>query len=77
MRSAANQIKCGECQNQAFMSADDAAVLAHLTGRQVMGVYPLLENDTCWFLAVDFDKSAWVEDVRAFAATCQRFSLPE
>jgi superfamily II DNA or RNA helicase len=40
-----------------------------------MGVYPLLENDTCWFLAVDFDKSAWRDDVRAFVSTCRRHEL--
>src|SRR5678815_1114871 len=38
------------------------AVLHHLRGRHVMGVYPLLEDETCWFLAVDFDKSTWTED---------------
>jgi len=40
------KVKCGECPNQAFLPSDDAAVLAHLTGRHVMGVYPLLEDDT-------------------------------
>ena len=42
---------------------DDAAVVGHLKGQHVMGVYPLLEDETCWFLAVDFDKSTWTEDV--------------
>jgi hypothetical protein len=41
-----------------------------------MGVYPLLEDETCWFLAVDFDKSTWTEDVSAFADTCRRVGLP-
>lgn len=40
--------KCGDCANQAFIPFDDAAVFGHLTGRHVMGVYPLLENETCW-----------------------------
>jgi len=70
------KIKCGECPNQAFIPFDDTAVLAHLKGRQVMGVYPLLEDETCWFLAVDFDKSTWVEDVRAFMETCRHIGLP-
>jgi len=70
------KIKCGECPNQAFVPVDDAAVLAHLQGRHVMGVYPLLEDDTCWFLAVDFDKSTWTEDVLAFVATCRDVGLP-
>jgi len=65
------KIKCGECPNQAFVPADDAAVLGHLTGRHVMGVYPLLPDETCWFLAIDFDKKAWLDDVRAFIETCR------
>ena len=70
------KVKCGECPNQAFIPFDDAAVLGHLTGRHVMGVYPLLEDETCWFLAVDFDKSTWMDDVRAFVETCRRVGLP-
>ena len=69
------KIKCGDCQNQAFFVVDDAAVLGHLTGRQVMGVYPLLPDETCWFLAIDFDKKAWLDDVRAFLNTCRGMAL--
>src|SRR6266571_1463532 len=70
------KIKCGECPNQAFVPVDDAAILAHLRGQHVMGVYPLLQDETCWFLAVDFDKSTWTEDVLAFVATCRDVGLP-
>jgi len=38
-----------------------------------MGVYPMQDDETCWFLAVDFDKSAWMDDVRAFV---QNLSKP-
>jgi superfamily II DNA or RNA helicase len=65
------RIKCGECANQVFHSVDDRSILNHLQGRHVMGVYPLLEDDTCWFLAVDFDKTTWREDVTAFVETCR------
>jgi superfamily II DNA or RNA helicase len=70
------KIKCGDCPNQAFIPFDEAAVIGHLTGRHVMGVYPLLPDETCWFLAVDFDKSTWIEDVGAFVETCRRVALP-
>ena len=54
----------------------DDAIRNHLTGKQTIGVYPLLPDDTCWFLAVDFDKKSWVIDAAAFATTCRRFHVP-
>jgi hypothetical protein len=68
--------KCSDCANQAFIPFDDAAVVGHLTGRHVMGVYPLLDDETCWFLAADFDESTWTDDVSAFVETCRRVGLP-
>jgi superfamily II DNA or RNA helicase len=54
----------------------DSAIRDHLTGKQTIGVYPLLPDETCWFLAVDFDKKSWMADAAAFASTCQRFQVP-
>jgi hypothetical protein len=51
-------IKCGECQNQAFIPFDDQIVVDHLQGRKVVGVKPLLEDETCWFLAACRGRSA-------------------
>jgi superfamily II DNA or RNA helicase len=68
-------IRCGDCPHQEFVPVTDQVILDHLQGRHVTGVYPLLEDDTCWFLAVDFDKGDWQADVRAFCRTCERFEL--
>jgi superfamily II DNA or RNA helicase len=54
----------------------DSAIRNHLTGKQTIGIYPLLPDETCWFLAVDFDKKSWMADAVAFASTCQRFQVP-
>ncbi len=54
----------------------DDAIRNHLIGKQTIGVYPLLPDDMCWFLAVDFDKKSWIIDAAAFAATCRRFEIP-
>jgi hypothetical protein len=70
------KVKCGDCTRQAFRPVDDAAVVAHLKGQHVMGVYAMLDDETCWFLAIDFDKSTWEEDVRAVADTARRIGLP-
>lgn len=48
----------------------------HLSGKQTIGIYPLLPDNTSWFLAADFDKNQWQEDVRAFAASCKYVQLP-
>ncbi|MBE0660226.1 MAG: DEAD/DEAH box helicase family protein, partial [Bryobacteraceae bacterium] len=54
----------------------DAAIRDHLEGKATIGIYPLLADKTCWFLAVDFDKSGWREDAVVFLATCRRFNVP-
>jgi superfamily II DNA or RNA helicase len=41
-----------------------------------LGVYPLLIDETCWFIAVDFDKTTWMEDTEAFLGTCQPYNIP-
>jgi superfamily II DNA or RNA helicase len=48
----------------------------HLLGKQTIGVYPLLHDDTCWFVAVDFDKKTWEADSTAFLATCREVGVP-
>jgi len=65
------RVKCGECPNQAFLPVEDQVILDHLQGRHVIGVYALLTDETCWFLAADFDKASWADDVTAFVDTCR------
>jgi hypothetical protein len=65
------RVKCSECPNQAFLPLSDQVFLDHLQGRHTIGAYPLLRDETCWFLAADFDKESWLDDVTAFVDTCQ------
>jgi hypothetical protein len=69
-------VKCGECPNQAFISVTEQTFRDHLLGRHVIGVYPMLQDETCWFLAVDFDKGQWQADVTAFIDTCKARGVP-
>ena len=48
----------------------------HLIGKHTVGIYPLLPDETCWLLAVDFDKKSWMADSHAFLQTCKRFHVP-
>jgi superfamily II DNA or RNA helicase len=77
------QVKCGECPNQAFLPVSDSVIETHLRGENgsrnvdfVAGVYPLLKNETCWFLAADLDGEQWAEDARAFMETCRAKRVP-
>ncbi len=71
------RIKCAECPNCRFLRVTDDVIRWHLSGRDaegqpfVAGVYPLLQDETCFFLAVDFDKAGWREDAAAFLETCR------
>lgn len=75
------RIKCAECPNRRFLPVTDEVIRWHLRGQDdsgqpfVAGVYPMLLDETCFFLAVDFDKSGWVDDSTAFMATCGRLGL--
>ena len=47
----------------------------HLIGKHTIGVYPILADGSCWFLAVDFDKSSWQSDVSTFLDSCRQFDI--
>ena len=70
------KVKCGECPHQALIPPSEDVVEKHLRGGDVhsgdfvAGVYPLLQDETCWFLAADFDKENWADDARALLDTC-------
>ena len=51
-------------------------VRQHLTGSCTLGIYPLLRDDTCWFLAIDFDKEGWCQDVLAALKACDELEVP-
>ncbi|MGA8988952.1 MAG: hypothetical protein WB500_00950, partial [Rhodoplanes sp.] len=79
------QVKCGECPHQAFIPVTDGIIEKHLRGGEgargsggdfVAGVYPLLPDETCWFLAADFDEESWAADALAVLETCQAKGVP-
>jgi len=76
------KIKCMDCPHQRFRAVTDTTITWHLQGHDdagvpfVMGVYPMLLDETCFFLAVDFDKSNWQTDASAFLDTCHLLNVP-
>lgn len=70
------RIKCGDCCNRLLMPLSDAVIYNHLAGQHTIGVYPLLEDDTCNFLAIDFDEADWRDDARALMLSCEELGVP-
>ncbi|MFH1674291.1 MAG: DEAD/DEAH box helicase family protein [Pseudomonadota bacterium] len=78
-------VKCSDCDARDFIPISDEIIFNHLMGRDMskrsakdftIGVYPLLTDETCWFLAVDFDKESWMADSKAYMETCRHFNVP-
>ncbi|MEW6040333.1 MAG: DEAD/DEAH box helicase family protein, partial [Elusimicrobiota bacterium] len=70
------KVKCAECPNREYLPVTDTVIYNHLTGKQTVGIYPLLQDETCCFLAVDFDKVTWKNDAEIFLSICKEIDIP-
>ncbi len=70
------RIKCSDCIHSLFAPVTDVIIRRHLRGEITAGVYPLLVDNRCYFLAIDFDEAVWREDARAVLQTCLENDLP-
>lgn len=72
------KMKCADCSHKAFVPVTDAVIHDHLDAEKnrTIGVYPMLPDETCFFLAVDFDKRDWTEDIKAFLKVCDQCGVP-
>jgi superfamily II DNA or RNA helicase len=48
----------------------------HLRGEVHIGLYPLGDDDTCWWVAADFDKEAAMLDALAFMKAARAHKIP-
>lgn len=70
------RIKCQDCNHRQFSELNDQVIYRHLAGQQVVGLYPLLHDNTCYLLAADFDKGNWQDEVKAMSRACAEYSVP-
>lgn len=73
--------KCSTCPNRKLMQLTDNDIFKHLAGkdehgRDVIGIYPMLKDETCNFLCVDFDEEDYENAVTAFRVVCEEFDVP-
>lgn len=72
---------CSKCPNHSFIEMNDRVIYNHLKGndefcRDVVGIYPMLSDETTKFLAIDFDEESWQEDVTAVRKICREYNIP-
>ena len=70
------EVKCASCGHRLYATLDEKVIEAHLRGKLVAGVYPLRQDEKCHFLAIDFDKDGWQEDVATLKDVCTAFDVP-
>ena len=76
--------KCADCNYREYLPVTDHVIKWHLRGNNpeeygdkdfTIGVYPMLPDEKCWFLAADFDKLTWQDDVKAYAKICAEMDI--
>ena len=67
--------KCTQCSQRVFLRLDETVIRGHLEGLFTIGTYAIRLDDTCTFLAADFDKERWRQDVMAFKNTAIGFGI--
>lgn len=70
------KVKCSDCNQRLLLPVTDQVIYDHLAGKHTVGVYALLTDDSCYFLAVDFDEAGWREDALAFMQSCREQQIP-
>ncbi|MDY6905485.1 MAG: DEAD/DEAH box helicase family protein [Thermodesulfobacteriota bacterium] len=70
------QVPCAKCDHKAYAPLGEDAIENHLRGNIVAGIYPMLPDETCCFLAMDFDEADWQKDVSVVRNVCNEFNIP-
>ena len=70
------KISCSKCENKSYANLDEKVIENHLRGNIVVGIYPMLQDETCLFLAMDFDEADWQSDISALRDVCSEFNIP-
>lgn len=76
LKPGARRLKGERPNPDVLVPLEDDVVRSHLRGQRVVGVYPLLEDETCWFLAIDFDKASWQSDAAEVMRSCGELGVP-
>jgi superfamily II DNA or RNA helicase len=70
------RIKCSKCDKKLYSALNEAMIEKHLQGDMVIGIYPMCLDETCSFLAIDFDNKGWEKDISVIRDTCDQIGIP-
>ncbi|MBU4010770.1 MAG: DEAD/DEAH box helicase family protein [Proteobacteria bacterium] len=70
------KVSCDKCVNKSYANLDEHVIEDHLRGNIVAGIYPMLPDETCHFLAMDFDEADWQKDISILREVCTEFNIP-
>jgi superfamily II DNA or RNA helicase len=73
-----HKMKGGNFQNYAnkdYLPLTDEQIEKHLEGQQLIGLYPLLKDNTSWFIVADFDKEKWIDECKAVINACKEKNI--
>lgn len=62
-------------ENKTPIPLTNTVVRQHLLGQVVAGIYPILEDNTSYFLAADFDHANWLEDCKNYQVEMKKLGL--
>lgn len=78
-RYKAHQMRGGSFKDfteKTYLPLNNEQTLKHLNGEQLIGIYPLLRDNTSWFIVADFDKANWEEECKDFISICIQQNIP-
>jgi len=61
--------------DKTYQPLTDDHLVKHLKGEQVVGLYPLLQDNKSWFIAADFDEADWMIECQAFIKICEEYDV--
>lgn len=70
------KVKCSECKNKKYAPLNENAIDRHLRGIEVLGIYPMIKDETCYFVAIDFDDDGWENDISILQEICIEKKIP-
>jgi hypothetical protein len=59
-----------------YQPLNDEALLRHLQGSETIGIYPLLEDNTSFFIVADFDDNNWRDSIQKLHLVCTKHEIP-